>query len=171
MQHWKNRYASKLVSVEEAVSYVKNGDRIYLGSMVSEPKTLIRALGEGSISDAEVIQFLPGSEAAALIFSYPDRFAFKTFFVDSPSRLPKQAYEADYVPIFHSQIPEFFRRRRIPIDVAIIQVSEPDRFGRFSLGISVDIALAAVQCARMVIAQVNPQMPRTLGDTFVPSDR
>jgi acyl-CoA hydrolase/GNAT superfamily N-acetyltransferase len=171
MQHWKNQYASKLVSVDEAVSYVRNGDRIYLGSMVSEPKALIRALGDGSISDAELIQFLSGSEATALVSAYPDRFGFKTFFVDSPSRLSKHEYEADYVPIFHSQIPEFFRRRRIPIDVAIVQVSEPDRFGRFSLGISVDIALAAVQCARIVIAQVNPQMPRTLGDTFIPADR
>ena len=75
------------------------------------------------------------------------------------------------MPLFHSQIPDFFRKRRIPVDVAIVQVSEPDRFGRFSLGISVDIALAAVQSARMVIAQVNPQMPRTLGDTFIPADR
>ena len=79
--------------------------------------------------------------------------------------------EADYVPLFHSQIPDFLRNRRIPVDVAVVQVSEPDRFGRFSLGISVDIALSAVESARMVIAQVNPQMPRTLGDTSILSDR
>ncbi len=75
------------------------------------------------------------------------------------------------MPLFHSQIPDFFRARRIPIDIAIVQVSEPDRFGRFSLGISVDIALSAVESARMVIAQVNPFMPRTQGDTLVPIDK
>ena len=171
MQHWKKRFASKLVSVEEAVSFVKNGDRIYLGSMASEPKTLIRALGSASVSDAELIQFLSGSEAEALASASPERFSFKTFFVDSPTRSPNRESEADYVPLFHSQIPDFFRKRRIPVDMAIVQVSEPDRFGRFSLGISVDIALAAVQSARVVIAQVNPQMPRTLGDTFIPADR
>jgi acyl-CoA hydrolase/GNAT superfamily N-acetyltransferase len=171
MQSWKKRFASKLVSVEEAASFVKNGDRIYLGSIASEPKTLIRALGNAAVSDAELIQFLSGSEAAALASSAPERFSFKTFFVDGPSRSSKSQSEADYVPLFHSQIPDFFRRRRIPVDIAIVQVSEPDRFGRFSLGISVDIALAAAQSARMVIAQVNPQMPRTLGDTFVPAER
>ena len=72
---------------------------------------------------------------------------------------------------FHSQIPFFFRNRRIPVDVAIIQVSEPDRFGRFSLGISVDFTIAAVESARKVIAQVNPFMPRTYGDTFIPVDK
>ncbi len=86
MQSWKKRFASKLVSVEEAVSFVKNGDRIYLGSMASEPKTLIRALGSAAVSDAELIQFLSGSEAAALASASPERFSFKTFFVDSPTR-------------------------------------------------------------------------------------
>ena len=80
MQHWKNRYASKLVSVEEAVSYVRNGDRIYLGSMVSEPKTLIRALGNGSISDAELIQFLSGSEADGSSFRVPGQVRFQNIF-------------------------------------------------------------------------------------------
>ena len=171
MQSWKKRFASKLVSVEEAVSFVKNGDRIYLGSMASEPKTLISALGGAPVSDAELIQFLAGSEAAALASASPERFSFKTFFVDGPTRSSNLQSEADYVPLFHSQIPDFFRRRRIPVDIAIVQVSEPDRFGRFSLGISVDISLAAAQSARTVIAQVNPQMPRTLGDTFIPADR
>ena len=75
------------------------------------------------------------------------------------------------MPLFHSQIPNYFRNRRIPIDVAIVQMSLPDRFGRFSLGISVDIAMAAVESARMVIGQVNPNMPRTHGDTYIPIDK
>ena len=75
--------------------------------------------------------------------------------------------EADYVPLFHSQIPKFFRNRRIAIDVAIIQVAPPDRFGRFSLGISVDTTKSAVESARIVIAQVNTRMPRTCGDSSI----
>ena len=171
MDHWKNRFASKLVSPEEAVAHMKNGDRVYLGSFCSEPKVMIRALGASSLLDVEMIQFLNGKEAESLAKTDPRRFSLKTFFVGRRTGEPSRQYEADYVPLFHSQIPDFFRRRRIPIDVAIVQVSEPDRFGRFSLGISVDISLAAVQSARMVIAQVNSGMPRTMGDTFIPDER
>jgi acyl-CoA hydrolase/GNAT superfamily N-acetyltransferase len=171
MEPWKNRVASKLVSAHEALSKVKNGDRIYLGSFCSEPKTMIRALGASPVLDVEMIQFLNGKESESLARKEPGRFSLKTFFVGRRTSGASRQSEADYVPLFHSQIPHFFRRRRIPIDVAIVQVSEPDRFGRFSLGISVDISLAAVEAARLVIAQVNSRMPRTLGDTFVPSEK
>jgi acyl-CoA hydrolase/GNAT superfamily N-acetyltransferase len=171
MEHWKTRFVSKLVSPEEAVSRVKNGDRIYLGSTYSEPKTMIRALRFAPVGDAELVQFLSGPEAASLASDDSHRFSLKTFYVDSMRRSMHRGSEADYVPLFHSQIPDFFRKRRIPVDVAMVQVSLPDRLGRFSLGISIDVSLAAVQSARMVIAQVNPRMPRTLGDTFIPADR
>lgn len=171
MENWKKRFASKLRSVDEAVSLVKNGDRIYLGSMCSEPKAFIRALGQSGLDDVEMVQFLGGSEAEGLAARAPHRFNLKTFFVRGRTGISDHPSEADYVPLFHSQIPGFFRNRRIAIDLAVVQVSEPDRFGRFSLGISVDTSLAAVESARMVIAQVNPRMPRTLGDTFVPLDR
>ncbi|MGB6068104.1 MAG: GNAT family N-acetyltransferase [Desulfomonilaceae bacterium] len=171
MDNWKHKYASKLVSPEEAAARVKNGDRIYLGSMCSEPATIIKALGQSPLEDVEMIQFISGREATALARKAPGRFRIKTFFVGGRTGESELASEADYVPLFHSQIPNFFRNRRIPVDVAIVQVSEPDRFGRFSLGISVDTSLSAVESARMVIAQVNPWMPRTHGDSFVPVDR
>ncbi|MCX5862767.1 MAG: GNAT family N-acetyltransferase [Deltaproteobacteria bacterium] len=171
MEHWKKRFASKLVSADEAASHVKNGDRIYLGSFCSEPRTMIRALGASAALDIEMIQFLNGKESESLARSDSGRFSLKTFFVGRKRSGWGRWSESDYVPLFHSQIPDFFRRRRIPIDMAIVQVSEPDRFGRFSLGISVDISMAAVQAARMVIAQVNCFMPRTLGDTFIPVDK
>ncbi len=171
MDNWKHKYASKLVSPEEAAARVKNGDRIYLGSMCSEPATIIKALGESPLEDVEMIQFISGREATALAKKAHRRFRIKTFFVGGRTGESELPSEADYVPLFHSQIPNFFRNRRIPVDVAIVQVSEPDRFGRFSLGISVDTSLSAVESARMVIAQVNPWMPRTHGDSFVPVDR
>ena len=105
----------------------------------------------------------PGSWSKA-----SSRFRIKTFFMGGRKDAKPGFSPAEYVPLYHSEIPKFFRNRRIPIDVAIVQVSEPDRFGQVSLGVSVDIARAALDSARMVIAQVNPRMPRTLGDTFVP---
>ncbi|MBI5250714.1 MAG: GNAT family N-acetyltransferase [Desulfomonile tiedjei] len=171
LHDWKQLYASKLISAEEAAAKVKNGDRIYLGSMCAEPTAIIRSLGASYLEDVEMIQFISGSSASELALKGHRRFRMKTFFVGGRSGEMDRLSEADYVPLFHSQVPAFFRNRRIPIDVAIVQVSPPDRFGRFSLGISVDITMAAVESARMVIAQVNPHMPRTHGDTFVPVDR
>ncbi len=170
MADWKKRFASKLISAEEAAAVVQNGDRIYLSSMCSEPSAIIQALAESSLEDVELIQFISGGQAASLAAKGRHRFRFKTFFMGGRGGLSEGRSEADYVPLFHSQIPNFFRTRRIPIDIAIVQVSEPDRFDRFSLGISVDVTLSAVETARKVIAQVNPYMPRTHGDTLVPGE-
>jgi len=171
MQVWKQHFATKLVSAEEAVNHLKNGDRIYVGSMCSEPSAMIKAMGNSRLSDIVMLQFLTGRDAASLAAKAPNRFNLRTFFPARRIDQSERQSDADYVPLFHSQIPDFFRKRRIPIDVAIVPVSPPDRFGRFSLGISVDISLAAVESARMVIAQVNPLMPWTLGDTFISGDR
>jgi acyl-CoA hydrolase/GNAT superfamily N-acetyltransferase len=168
---WKKIYGSKLVSAEAAVAHIKNGDRIYVGSVCAEPKPLVRALGAGGLEDVEIIQLKPGEEASKLVEKGSRRFRLKTFYVggrrDDPSGLP----QSDQVPILHSEIPGFFRNRRIPVDTALIQVSKPDRFGQVSLGISVDISRSAVESARTVIAQVNPRMPRTLGNTFIPVEK
>ncbi|MGC8658107.1 MAG: GNAT family N-acetyltransferase [Desulfomonilaceae bacterium] len=170
MRDWKQRYATKLVTVEEAASHVKNGDRIYFGSMCSEPKAIIEALGNTRVEDVEIVQFIRGDYATNLAAKIPGRFVIKSFFVGGRTGEQERPSEADYVPLFHSQIPNFFRNRRIAIDVALIQVAPPDRFGRFSLGISIDITKSAVESARIVIAQVNNKMPRTNGDTSIMID-
>ncbi len=171
MSQWTTKYASKLIPVEKAVRRIKNGDRVYLGSMCSEPKTMVTAMGSAGLEDIEMIQFLSGSEATALSEKRKGSFSLKSFFVSRNTSGAGPWTEADHVPLFHSEIPSFFRNRRIPVDVAVVQVSPPDRFGRFSLGISVDTTMAAVESSRLVIAQVNPRMPRTSGDTFIPGDR
>jgi acyl-CoA hydrolase/GNAT superfamily N-acetyltransferase len=171
MNRWQDKYASKLVSAAEAARRVKNGDRIYLGSRCSEPKTILKALEESFVEDVEIVQFIGGAEGSRLAMSGYDRFRMKNFFAGPSGSRSRNPQECNYVPLFHSQIPFFFRNRRIPIDVAIIQVSEPDRFGRFSLGISVDFSVAAIDAARLVIAQVNPLMPRTHGDTLIPIEK
>ena len=164
---WQKEYATKLTSAADAARRVKNGDRLYVGSLCSEPRAILRALEESYVDDVEMVQFIRGPEAVRLASGEWGRFRIKTFFAGAGEGGSRAAAEYNYIPLFHSQIPGFFRNRRIPIDVAIIQVSEPDRFGRFSLGISVDFSSAAVESARMVIAQVNPLMPRTHGDTFI----
>ncbi|MBI5250512.1 MAG: GNAT family N-acetyltransferase [Desulfomonile tiedjei] len=168
---WQEKFASKLVPPAEVARKVKNGDRIYVGSMCSEPKTILAALEQSYVEDVEMLQFIRGTEASRLAAGDWGRFRMKTFCVGGASDESDSMSEYNYIPLYHSQIPAFFRNRRIPIDVAIVQVSEPDRFGRFSLGISVDFSAAAVESARMVIAQVNPLMPRTLGDSFIAGDR
>jgi acyl-CoA hydrolase/GNAT superfamily N-acetyltransferase len=167
---WKKHYASKLVSPGEAASRIKNGDRVYLGSMCAEPTHIIQSLAESSLEDVELIQLKGGGEASVLVAERGTRFRLKTFSQTGRKVADIDTPEAFYVPLFHSEIPRFFKNRRIPIDVAVVQVSEPDRFGQASLGISVDITRAAVESARTVIAQVNPRMPRTLGNTFVSLD-
>ncbi|MGC8659066.1 MAG: GNAT family N-acetyltransferase [Desulfomonilaceae bacterium] len=171
LQRWQDKFAAKLISTSEAARKVRNGDRIYVGSLCSEPKTILRALENSYVEDVELVQFIPGTEASRMTADPWGRFRIKTFFAGTRTDGSGTTREYNYVPMFHSQIPFFIRNRRIPIDMAIIQVSEPDRFGRFSLGISVDFSVAAVESARKVIAQVNPLMPRTHGDTFISVDK
>ena len=171
MVSWKKRYASKVVSAEEAVAHIKNGDRVYMGSLCAEPRVIIDAMLHSGLEDVELVQLKGGSHAARLTAKGRSRFRLKSFFGGGRKEDYSTLSAADYVPLFHSEIPRFFRSRRIPIDVAVVQVSEPDRFGQVSLGISVDITRSAVECARSVIAQVNPRMPRTLGNTFIPVER
>jgi acyl-CoA hydrolase/GNAT superfamily N-acetyltransferase len=166
---WKSRFESKVISPTRAAELLKNGDRVFVGSLCAEPRGIVRALHGSPLEDIELVQLRGGGETAKLAAESKSRFRLKTFSVEGRKRGSEGWSEADYVPLFHSDIPRFFRNRRIPIDVAIVQVSEPDRFGQVSLGISVDITRAAIQASRIVIAQVNPRMPRTLGDTFLPA--
>ena len=171
MSDWQKRYATKILEPEAAITQLKNGDRLYLGALCAEPRFLVDALAASRLEDLEIVQLKRGDAVSRLIELGMRRFRIKTFFMGGRRNAKPGFSEAEYVPLFHSEIPRFFRNRRIPIDVAVVQVSEPDRFGQVSLGISVDITRAAVECARTVIAQVNPRMPRTMGNTFIPVER
>ncbi len=162
----------KVVSAQRAIANIKNGSRVFLGTGCGEPQHLIRTMVENqSIQDVMVYQML-----SSTLSNYVDdssflrRFAMKLFFISSSMR--KAAFEGkiDYLPSYLSQIPRLFASRRIGLDVALIQVSPPDRFGYCSLGVSVDITRAGMENASMVIAQINPRMPRTWGDSFVHVD-
>ena len=162
----------KVVDAATAMSKIKNGSRVFIGTGCGEPQHLIRTMVEDlNMQDIMVYQML-----SSTFSNYVDdprflrRFSLKLFFISSSMR--KAAFEGkiDYIPTYLSQIPRHFANNRIGLDVALIQVSPPDRFGYCSLGVSIDITLAGLQNAKLVIAQVNPRMPRTRGDSFVPID-
>ncbi|MDJ0883034.1 MAG: GNAT family N-acetyltransferase [Desulfobacterales bacterium] len=165
--------APKMLTAEEAVSKIKRGSRVFIGTGCGEPQYLIRALvKDARMQDIMLYQML--SFTLADYVENPDflqRFTLKLFFISKAMR--KAAFEGriDYLPAYLSQIPRLFASHRIGLDVALVQVSPPDKFGYCSLGVSVDITRSAMEQAPLVIAQVNPRMPRTWGDSFVHVDQ
>ncbi len=163
----------KMLTAEAAVSNIKRGSRVFIGTGCGEPQYLIRALVEDqSMQDIMLYQML--SSTLADYVDNPDfleRFGLKLFFISKAMR--KAAFDGriDYLPAYLSQIPKLFSSHRIGLDVALVQVSPPDKFGYCSLGVSVDITRSAMEHASLVIAQVNPRMPRTWGDSFVHVDQ
>ena len=163
---------NKVVSAEEAVSKIKNGSRVFIGTGCGEPQHLIKAMvNDSTIQDILVYQMLSSTFSRYIDDeSFRRRFSLKLFFISASMR--KAAFEGkiDYIPVYLSQIPRLFASQRIGLDVAVVQVSPPDKFGYCSLGVSVDITRSGLENARLVIAQVNPLMPRTWGDSFVHVD-
>lgn len=162
----------KVVDAETAISKIKNGSRVFVGTGCGEPQHLIRTMVKDvNIQDVMVYQMLSWTFSEYVDDpKFMRRFSLKLFFISASMR--KAAFEGkiDYIPTYLSQIPKYFSNHRIGLDVALIQVSPPDTFGYCSLGVSVDITLAGMQNAKMVIAQVNPKMPRTWGDSMVHID-
>ncbi len=168
----KTACPEKVMDAQTAISNVKNGSRVFIGTGCGEPQHLIRTMVEDmSMQDIMVYQMLSWTFS-----NYVDdpqflrRFSLKLFFISSSMR--KAAFEGkiDYIPTYLSQIPRYFANQRIGLDVALIQVSPPNRHGYCSLGVSIDITKAGMQNAKLVIAQVNPRMPKTRGDSFVHID-
>lgn len=162
----------KLLSPEEAVTKIKNGSRVFIGTGCGEPQQLIRAMVEDlSVQDIVIYQMLSSTFSQYINDpQFSSRFSLKLFFISLHMRQAAFEGKIDYIPAYLSQIPELFDTRQIGLDVALVQVSPPDRYGFCSLGISVDITFSGMSNAQLVIAQVNPRMPRTWGDGFVHVD-
>lgn len=160
---------TRKLSASEAVKIIKSGDRVFIHGVAAAPQTLIRAMTDRAdeIKDVEIVHLHTEGSAPYADPEYFDSFRVNAFFVGSNVRRAVNDGRADYIPVFLSEIPALFRKRVLPLNIALINVSPPDRHGFCSLGVSVDIARAAVECADHVIAQINPQMPRTLGDSLV----
>ena len=159
----------KIVSAAEAAASVKSGDRLFLQGAAMTPNTLINAVCERyeELENVEVISIHTDGEVKYALDPYKKAFKINSCFVGGNVRKAVNTNQGDYIPIFLSEIHLLFRRNILPLDVAVVQVSPPDVHGYCSLGVSVDIALPAVQKAKKVIAQVNPQVPRTHGDGII----
>jgi acyl-CoA hydrolase len=156
-------------SAQEAVAKVKSGDRVFMQGSAATPMQLVKSLLQRS-GELKGVELLGISTYGDKLFDHPrfgESFHINSLFVSANVREIVNSSNGDYIPVFLSEIPLLFRRGLLKIDVALLHVSPPDKHGYCSLGVSVDVALAAMQCAQHVIAQVNPNMPRTLGDGLV----
>ncbi len=163
----------KYVSAAEAVGIISSGNRVFVQSAAAAPGELVHAMTEraAELHDVELVHLHTEGEAPYARPEHRASFRTRSLFIGPNIREAVAAGCADYVPVFLSEVPALFRRGVLPIDVAMIQVSPPDAHGFCSLGISVDVARAAVDTAATVIAVVNPNMPRTHGDGEVHTDR
>jgi len=168
----EERYPEKMVPIEKSGRMIENGSRVFVGTGCGEPQALVRTMVENKhVQDIVVYQMLSYTFSDYVNDDFfLSRFSLKLFFISVYIRQAAFEGKIDYVPVYLSQIPEIFDSKEIGLDVALIQVSPPDEFGFCSLGISVDITLAGMRNAGVVIAQVNPEMPRTFGDSFVHVD-
>jgi len=166
-------YPEKFVSEDELFSGIHRGDRIFISTGCGEPQYLVRALIDyvnshpKAFFDAEVLHVWTLGVAPYTDEKFRHNFRHNSFFIGDHTRRPVNEGLADYTPVFLSEVPDLIRRGIVPIDVALIQTSLPDKHGYMSLGVSVDIDKAAVEKATTVIAQINSRMPRVHGDGFV----
>ncbi len=157
------------VSADEAVSVISSGDTVFVHTAVASPQQLIKALaGQADrLHDVKICHLHTEGEVPYAAPEYAENFKIFNFFVGANMRRAVQSGRAEFIPVFLSEVPLLFIRGVIPLDVAMLQVSPPDRNGFCTLGVSVDASLAASQCARTLIAEINPNMPRTHGDGVI----
>lgn len=162
----------RTLSAEEAVTLIRSGDRVYIHGMAAAPQALVKAMAARApeLRNVEIVQLHTEGPAPYAGRGMEDSFRVRALFVGANLREAVREGRADYVPIFLSEAPSLFRNGDLPLDVALIQVSPPDRHGYCSLGVSVEVTRAAVQTATLVIAQVNRFMPRTHGDGLIHVD-
>ncbi len=176
LEKLRNDYPDKFADKEHIFGHIHPGDRIFVGTGCGEPQYLVQALLDyveahpKAFFDAEVLQVWTLDIAPYTEEKFKTNFRHNSIFIGNQTRDSVNKGAADYTPVFLSHVPELFYNRRIPIDVALVQVSMPDTHGYMSLGVSVDIVKAAAESADIVIVQVNKNMPRVHGDTFLHAD-
>lgn len=170
--YWADSYVEKKRTVKEAMGLIRPGQRVFIGSSCGEPQHLVRALSETSsyFTDLEIVRLLALESTPLTLIANKTKnqsLNIRSFYLGSASPKSIEAQKRFITPINLSAVPRLFKSRSLPIHVALIQVTPPDDFGWMSLGISVDITLSAAWSADLVIAQVNPRMPRVLGQSFI----
>lgn len=167
----KNEWESKVIPTEQILEKIKPGMSIFIGTGPAEPRTLVKALTSSeayNLQDLELIQLLSVGDAITQDELKLQRYRLKTFFSGWIAANAITEGKVDLIPSRFDQIPALMESRRIPIDVAIIQITPPNEAGYSSLGVAVDVARLAMEQATLVIGEINTKIPRTFGDTFVP---
>ncbi len=166
---WTEKYKKKVLTANDAIGKIGRGARIFLGTGCGVPYHLVQELAKcaDQMADNEIVHLLTLGDTPSADPKFQTQFRHNSFFVSANIRDAVAEGRADYTPIMLSDIPRLFRRKRMPLDVAMIQVSPPDEHGYCSLGIAVDITKSAAESANLVIAQVNKRMPVTHGDSFI----
>jgi len=166
---WMDSYRTKVMSAREALRCVESHMRVYIQPGCAEPETLVGALIERGpfVRDVEIVHMLTMGRADYIAPEMAGHFRHNAMFIGGNVREAVNDGRADYTPIFLSEIESLFESGEMLLDVALIQVSPPDPHGFCSFGVGVDITLTAAKKARFVVAQVNDQMPRTYGDSFI----
>lgn len=166
---WQTRYQDMIATPQQAAKRITPGQRVFIGTGCAEPVPLVNALTDRAheLADVEIIQLLTKGEAPYASRQLSDCFIVNSFFIGTTIRSHIQEGLGDYTPVLLSDIPRLFSSGQLPLDVVLIQVTPPDKRGMVSLGISVDIVKSAAENGSLVIAQVNSQMPHTLGDSLL----
>lgn len=167
--NWDTMYRRKITTASEALAVIKSGNRVYIGGGAGVPVVLSQALIEraGDLQDVEITHILTFAPAPYVQPAYKDNFRVNALFIGENVRKAVNESRADFTPIFLSEIPGLFRNGQLPIDVAIISVTPPDEHGFCCFGVEVGTTKPAAEAARIIIAEVNPQMPRVLGNSFI----
>ncbi len=166
---WEQGYADKIKTPDEALRSVESGMRVYIQPGCAEPETLVEALMRRgpAVRNVEIVHMMTMGCAPYVAPEMAGHFRHNAIFVGANVRQAINDGRADYTPVYLSEVEELFESSAMPIDVALIQVSLPDSHGYCSFGVGVDTTLTAAKCARYVVAQVNSNMPRTNGDSFI----
>src|SRR6478672_3045765 len=166
---WEMEYSHKIQTSDEALRLVQSGMRVYIQPGCAEPETLVEALMRRGpeVRDVEIVHMMTMGVAPYVAPEMAGHFRHNAMFIGPNVREAINDGRADYTPIYLSEIEGLFESGEMPIDVALIEVSPPDSHGFCSFGVGVDTTLTAAKCARYVVAQVNDQMPRTYGDSFI----
>ncbi len=167
--NWQEDYRRKVMQPDEAVQCIQSGMRVYIHPGCAEPETLVEALiGRAPyVKNVEIVHLLTLGRADYIAPEMEGHFRHNAMFIGANVRQAVNEGRADYTPVFLSQVEEMFENGQMPIDVALIQVTPPDAHGFCSFGVGVEATLNAARHAKLVVAQVNDQMPRTFGDCFI----
>lgn len=166
---WTDQYSQKVVSAAEAVEAVKSGDRIFLTGNCSVPSVILSALVDRAheLKDVEINQALTVGSADYVSPEMEGHLRVNTMFISHNTRDAVQSGRADFTPVLLSEFPLLFKNKVLPVNVAFVHLSPPDQHGYCSFGVEVGLSKSPAESAEIIIAEVNEQMPRTLGDTFI----